>query len=306
MGINIRVHHQESLTVHTASSFCVCVYLWHCLVTSYKTVPQPDTTTETGGCMYGEGLLMMSAWRSKHVELYTYRQKIEIYHKLHLLVYLLENMKMHGPGNIKFIHVYSSLGIACNKIRPTTTNLIKNWNLQPKDSSAFAVSLLTLLYCHHSIQMSLLTLVYCHHSIELSILTLLYCQHSIQFLILTLFYCHHSIQMSVLTLLYCQHSIQLSLLALLYCHHSIQMTILTLLYCQHSTKMLILALLYCHHSIQMTILTLIYCHQSTKMLILALLYWQLSIQMSILTLPPQYTNVNTDTATTVYKCPYWH
>jgi hypothetical protein len=25
-------HHQESLTVHTASSFCVCVRLWHCLV----------------------------------------------------------------------------------------------------------------------------------------------------------------------------------------------------------------------------------------------------------------------------------
>lgn len=28
--------------------------------------------------------------------------------------------------------------------------------------------------------------------------------------------------------------------------------------------------------------------------------------MSILTLPSQYTNANTDTATTVYKCPYWH
>jgi hypothetical protein len=26
-----------------------------------KTVPQTDTNTETGGCMYGEGLLMMSA-----------------------------------------------------------------------------------------------------------------------------------------------------------------------------------------------------------------------------------------------------
>jgi hypothetical protein len=26
---------------------------------------------------------------------------IKIYHKLHLLVYLLEYMKMHGPGNIK-------------------------------------------------------------------------------------------------------------------------------------------------------------------------------------------------------------
>jgi hypothetical protein len=37
-----------------------------------KTVPQTDTNTETGGCMYGEGLLMMSAWRSKHVELYIY------------------------------------------------------------------------------------------------------------------------------------------------------------------------------------------------------------------------------------------
>jgi hypothetical protein len=68
-------HHQESLTVHTASSFCVCVCLWHCLVrslSSYHTVPQTDTITETGGCMYGEGLLIMSAWRSKHVELYTH------------------------------------------------------------------------------------------------------------------------------------------------------------------------------------------------------------------------------------------
>jgi hypothetical protein len=52
--------------------------------------------------MYGEGLLMMSAWRSKHVELYTYRQKIKIYHKLYLSVYSLEYMKMHGPENIKF------------------------------------------------------------------------------------------------------------------------------------------------------------------------------------------------------------
>jgi hypothetical protein len=28
-------HHQESLTVHTASSFCVCVCLRHCLVRSF-------------------------------------------------------------------------------------------------------------------------------------------------------------------------------------------------------------------------------------------------------------------------------
>jgi hypothetical protein len=51
--------------------------------------------------MYGEGLLMICASRSKHVELYIYRLKIKIYHKLHLLVYLLEYMKMQGPGNIK-------------------------------------------------------------------------------------------------------------------------------------------------------------------------------------------------------------
>jgi hypothetical protein len=45
-------------------------FLWLCLSTalsSYKTVPQIDTITETGGCMYGKGLLMMSAWSSKHV-----------------------------------------------------------------------------------------------------------------------------------------------------------------------------------------------------------------------------------------------
>jgi hypothetical protein len=28
---------------------------------TYKTVPQTDTNTETGDCMYGEGLLMLSA-----------------------------------------------------------------------------------------------------------------------------------------------------------------------------------------------------------------------------------------------------
>jgi hypothetical protein len=60
-------HYQESLTVNTASNFCVCVRPRHCLVrnslqeTSYKTVPRTDTNTETGGCMYSEGLLMMSA-----------------------------------------------------------------------------------------------------------------------------------------------------------------------------------------------------------------------------------------------------
>jgi hypothetical protein len=37
---------------------------------SYKTVLRTDTNTETVGCMYSEGLLMMSAWRSKHVELH--------------------------------------------------------------------------------------------------------------------------------------------------------------------------------------------------------------------------------------------
>jgi hypothetical protein len=57
-------HHQESLTVHTASSFCVCLSAaLSCKKLSNKTVPQTDTdtSTETGGCMYGEGLLMMSA-----------------------------------------------------------------------------------------------------------------------------------------------------------------------------------------------------------------------------------------------------
>jgi hypothetical protein len=29
-----------------------------------------------------------------------------MYHKLHLLVYLLEYMKMHGPGNIKFVILF--------------------------------------------------------------------------------------------------------------------------------------------------------------------------------------------------------
>jgi hypothetical protein len=40
---------------------------------SYKTVPQTDINTEIGGSMYVEGLLMLSTWRSKHVELYIYR-----------------------------------------------------------------------------------------------------------------------------------------------------------------------------------------------------------------------------------------
>jgi hypothetical protein len=49
---------------------CLCLSaVLSCKKLSYKTVPQTDTNTETGGCMYGEGLLMMSAWRSKHTEL---------------------------------------------------------------------------------------------------------------------------------------------------------------------------------------------------------------------------------------------
>jgi hypothetical protein len=41
---------------------CLCLSAaLSCKKVSYKTVPQTDTNTETGGCMYGEGLLMMSA-----------------------------------------------------------------------------------------------------------------------------------------------------------------------------------------------------------------------------------------------------
>jgi hypothetical protein len=53
---------------------CLCLSAaLSCKKLSYKTVPQTDTNTETGGSMYGNGLLMMSAWHLKHVELYTYR-----------------------------------------------------------------------------------------------------------------------------------------------------------------------------------------------------------------------------------------
>jgi hypothetical protein len=96
-------------------------FLCLCLSTALS-VPQIDTNTETGGFMYGEELLIMSAWHSKHVELYTYRQKIKIYHKLHLLVYLLEYMKMHGPGNIKSLN--RSLG---NWILVSFTNIWKQF-----------------------------------------------------------------------------------------------------------------------------------------------------------------------------------
>jgi hypothetical protein len=53
---------------------CLCLSTaLSCKNLSYKTVPQTDTNTETGDCMYGEGLLMVSAWHSKHTELFTYR-----------------------------------------------------------------------------------------------------------------------------------------------------------------------------------------------------------------------------------------
>jgi hypothetical protein len=46
---------RSPLTVHTASSFlCLCLSAaLSCKKASYKTVPQTDTNTETGGCMYG-------------------------------------------------------------------------------------------------------------------------------------------------------------------------------------------------------------------------------------------------------------
>jgi hypothetical protein len=43
--------------------------------------------------------LCLSAALSCKKLLFLTRQKIKIYYKLHLLVYLLEYMKMHGPGN---------------------------------------------------------------------------------------------------------------------------------------------------------------------------------------------------------------
>jgi hypothetical protein len=41
---------------------CLCLSaVLSCKKLSHKTVPQTDTNTETGCCMYGEGLLMMRA-----------------------------------------------------------------------------------------------------------------------------------------------------------------------------------------------------------------------------------------------------
>jgi hypothetical protein len=37
------------------------LYVYNSTRVSYKTMSQTDTNTETGDCMYGEGLLMMSA-----------------------------------------------------------------------------------------------------------------------------------------------------------------------------------------------------------------------------------------------------
>jgi len=77
---------------------------------------------------------------------------------------------------------------------------MKDWNLQPNDPTALQMSLLTLLYLHHSIQMSLLTLPHCHDSIQMSLLTFLYRHHSIKITTLKLLCWHFSIQMSILTL----------------------------------------------------------------------------------------------------------
>jgi hypothetical protein len=44
----------------TCDRFLFSIYMCITLL-SYKTMPQTDTNTETGGCIYGEGILMMSA-----------------------------------------------------------------------------------------------------------------------------------------------------------------------------------------------------------------------------------------------------
>jgi hypothetical protein len=62
-------HHQESLTVHTAPCFCVCVRPWHCLV-RYCILQDSATDGHKHRNRRLYVLLMMSAWRSKHVELY--------------------------------------------------------------------------------------------------------------------------------------------------------------------------------------------------------------------------------------------
>jgi hypothetical protein len=56
---------RQALIIRSPSPYIqppVSVFVSVCgTVLSYKTVPQTDTNTETGGCMYGAGLLMMSA-----------------------------------------------------------------------------------------------------------------------------------------------------------------------------------------------------------------------------------------------------
>jgi hypothetical protein len=107
-------HHQESLTVHTASIFCVCVCLRHCLVRNLFSVYMCITVHVSS--------VKRSSSRVPHR---TYSLQFlclclsaalsckKLYYKLHLLVYLLGYMKMHGPGNIKKIN--SGFYKVCNQ-----------------------------------------------------------------------------------------------------------------------------------------------------------------------------------------------
>jgi hypothetical protein len=49
-------------------SMCVQLYMFRAPSAHHQ-----DSLTVYTGCMYDEGLLMMRAWRLKHVEFYTYR-----------------------------------------------------------------------------------------------------------------------------------------------------------------------------------------------------------------------------------------
>jgi hypothetical protein len=146
-------HHQESLTVHTASSLCVCVCLQHCLVRNWLLVVRLSVLIVTNRSIQTDAPLKASFLQDSATDRHKHRNwrlyvrwdtpdderltletcsythiKIKIYHKLHLLVYLLEYMKMHGSGNIKYDNTFpiSSKQTGLLEItKPTETHIFK-------------------------------------------------------------------------------------------------------------------------------------------------------------------------------------
>ena len=183
------------------------------------------------------------------------------------------------------------------------------------------MSLQTLLYLHHSIQMSLLTLLHCHDSTQMSLLTFLY-GHLLTYLLTP--WCRVLLEkltgLQLVKKLPAFHGTRRFITALTRVRHpslSWASPIQSIYTHPTSWRSVLISSAHLRLGLPCGLLpsgfptkTLYtpsrhpYAPHAQPISLRSLQYKNYNIEITLLT--SQYTNVNTDTATTGYTCHYWH